>query len=134
MKIAFDDSYDPPAPVLPVHVSGVKGTGPGLLLHALVDTGADCSVISARVVRALRLPIVDKVIVKGFAGKAEPSAVHAIQMRVGGRRLLARVVASGTESLLGRDILNQLELYLDGHSAVCELAPATRRRRRRRRR
>lgn len=130
MKVAFDNSYDPPAPVLPVHVSGINRSGAGLLLHALVDTGADCSVIPARLVRTLRLPLVDKVSVKGFAGKAEPLAVHAVQMRVAGRRLLARVVAFGTEPLLGRDILNQFELRLDGPSGVCQVASPKRTRRR----
>jgi predicted aspartyl protease len=112
--VPFDDTYDPPMPVLPVHVSGVDADGPGVLLHAVVDTGADCSVIPERSARVLRLPIVDMVSVEGFAGDGKPRPIYAARLRFGGHNILARVVAFGEEPLVGRDVLNRLVLHLDG--------------------
>lgn len=114
MLVPFDDSYDPPMPVLPVHVSGVDADGPGVLLHAVVDTGADCSVIPERTARVLRLPIVDMISVQGFAGDGKPRPIYAARLRFDGHDMLARVIAFGREPLLGRDVLNLLILQLDG--------------------
>lgn len=114
MIVPFDDSYDPPMPVLPIHVSGVDANGPGVLLHAVVDTGADCSVIPVRAARALRLPVVDMISVQGFAGDGKARPIYAARLRFAGHNMLARVIAFGEEPLLGRDVLNRLVLHLDG--------------------
>lgn len=114
MLVPFDDTYDPPMPVLPVRVSGVDAGGPGILLHAVVDTGADCSVIPERTANMLRLPIVDMVSVQGFAGDGKPRPIYAARLRIADLNILARVVALGSEPLLGRDVLNRLVLHVDG--------------------
>jgi len=80
----------------------------------LVDTGADCSLIPVSVARALRLPVVDKVSVRGVGAHAIAVDVHAAQVLIAGTRLVARLMAFEEEALLGRDILNRLKLELDG--------------------
>jgi predicted aspartyl protease len=132
VRFAFDQSYDPPAPVLPLHVSGVDAEGPAVLVHALIDTGADCSVIPARVARLLKLPIVDKASVRGFAGDPEQRPIFAARLRIGETILLARLLAIGTEPLLGRDILNQLVVRIDGPNHQLHLTTQPRARPRRR--
>jgi predicted aspartyl protease len=128
VRVAFDESFDPPAAVLPVRVGSVDADGPAVLVHAIIDTGADCSVIPARVARLLKLPIVDKVSVRGFAGDAEPRPVFVARLRIGETSLLARILAIGTEPLLGRDILNQLVMRFDGPNQRLQLEPQPRRR------
>ena len=125
--VPFDDSYDPPMPVLPVHVSGVDLDSAGLLLHAIVDTGADCSVIPERTVRMLKLPVVDMVSVQGFAGDSKAQRIYAARLRIAGRSILARIVGFGGEPLLGRDVLNQLVLRLDGPDRQLEIVARRRR-------
>jgi len=60
----YDRSCHPTAPVLPLRVSR-PGAESGLLLRALIDTGADCTLIPAYLVERLRLPAVDGVAIEG---------------------------------------------------------------------
>jgi predicted aspartyl protease len=125
-RIAFDDGFEPPAAVLPVRVSGIKPRDPAALLRMLVDTGADCSLIPVRIARSLRLPVVDRAEVQGVGGKPQAVAVHAARVRIGTLRVLTRLVAFGDEALLGRDLLNQLILHLDGPALIISAGPRTR--------
>jgi predicted aspartyl protease len=110
----FDAQFDPPAPVLPVHVSGIAEHGPAVLLQMLVDTGADCSLIPEKIARTLRLPLVDKLSIVGVGGSILPVPVHAARLRIGALRVLARVAAYGDEALLGRELLNLLVMRFEG--------------------
>jgi len=120
-RFRFDVRWQPPAPVLPVHVAGVGANDPGVLVPMLVDTGADCSLISERLADTLGLPLVDRVIIQGVGGDPEPVPVYAVRLRLGSRRMLARVVAFADEALLGRDVLNSLLLTFDGPSQELDL-------------
>jgi predicted aspartyl protease len=113
-RVAFDQSYNPPAPVLPVGIGGIDAGSPTTMLRMLVDTGADCTLIPVDVARALRLPLVDKVEVRGVGAAARPVSVHAAQVLIAGMRVVARLMAFEDEALLGRDILNRLAIEIDG--------------------
>lgn len=129
-RIAFDLRFHPPAPVLPVGIGGIDTDAPTTMLRMLVDTGADCSLIPVSVARALRLPVVDKVNVRGVGATSATSVpVHAAQVLLAGTRLVARLMAFDDEALLGRDILNRLKLELDGPAGWLSFsAPSARRR------
>lgn len=127
-RVAFDERYDPPAPVLPVRIAGVQASAPAVLLRMLVDTGADCTLIPARIAKSLGLPIIDRIEVIGVGGKPIAAPVHAARMHVGAVRALTRVVALGNEALLGRDLLNRLVLRIDGPSRMLEATPLRRKR------
>jgi clan AA aspartic protease len=127
-KSAFDaDEFDPPAPVLPVHIGGLDPHDPAALLRMLVDTGADCTVVPTRIVRSLRLPLVDRVKIQGAGGEPQLANVHAARIRIGTLRFVVRVVALGHEKLLGRDVLNRLNLQLDGPAQLLRIAPRPKR-------
>jgi predicted aspartyl protease len=120
----FNEAFEPPAPVLPVHVSGVAAHTPAVLLPMLVDTGADCSLIPVRLARTLRLPVVDELNIVGVGNRAQRVSVHAARLRVGRMRLLARVAALGDEALLGRELLNLIVMRLDGPEKMLHLTVA----------
>jgi len=123
----FDANFDPPAPMLPVHISGVAQHAPAVLLQMLVDTGADCSLIPVRLAKTLRLPIVDYLRIVGVGGTAQLVPVHAARMRVGPLRVLTRLAAFEDEALLGRELLNQLVFTHNGPQQVTQLPARTRR-------
>jgi hypothetical protein len=81
-RVAFDQSYYPPAPVLPVGIGGIDDGSPTTMLRMLVDTGADCTLIPVDVARALRLPMVDKVRARGASadrGHARRRALDGVR-------------------------------------------------------
>jgi clan AA aspartic protease len=112
-RFAYDATLDPPAPVIPVRISGPMGED-AVMLQMLVDTGADCTLVPAPVVRRLGLPQVDVIGVTGVGGARRRTTVHAATIEFGGVRLVARIVAFIDEAILGRDVLNQVVVKLDG--------------------
>ena len=121
---------DPPGPVVPLRL-GPPGSEDTTLLRALVDTGADCTLVPLEVARALRLPVVDEVSIEGLGGEARRALVHAARAEFGGVSCLARVVAFGRESILGRDLLNRTTVCLDGPRLSLSFGPRRRDGRRR---
>jgi predicted aspartyl protease len=130
-RFAYDTSLDPPAPVVPVRISGPVGEE-AVMLAMLLDTGADCTLVPALVVRQLGLPQIDVIGLTGVGGARSRATVHAASVEVGGLRLLARVVAFVDEAILGRDVLNQAIVTLDGSRLVCSVAGPSQKRRRKR--
>jgi predicted aspartyl protease len=112
-RFAYDASLAPPAPVVPVRVAGPLGED-AVMLAMLVDTGADCTLVPAPIVRRLGLPQIDSIHVTGVGGARRRATVHAAAVELGGLRVLARVVAFADEAILGRDVLNQAVVTLDG--------------------
>lgn len=132
-RVSFDDDgFEPPAPVLPVRIAGLKEHDPAAMLRMLVDTGADCTLIPARIAKSLRLPVVDRVEIQGVGGKGQTATVHAARLRLGTLRALVRVVALGDECLLGRDVLNRLVMHIDGPALTIQATPQARPKRPRR--
>jgi predicted aspartyl protease len=113
-RFRYDESLDPAGPVLTVRVASPGDGGPGVLLPALVDTGADCTLVPPGMARALRLPAVGEIWIEGVVGNARRATVHAAALEFAGLRYLARVAAFGSEGVLGRDLLNRVLLRLDG--------------------
>lgn len=112
-RFAYDQSKEPPAPMLPV-LFGAPGSEESVLVSSLVDTGADCTLVPVEIVRRLRLPLVDRLLVEGLGGAVRRAPVHAALIRFAGSRCLTRVIAFDTEAIIGRDLLNRVPLLLDG--------------------
>jgi predicted aspartyl protease len=112
-RFGYDTKVDPPAPVVPVRVSRPLGDE-AVLLSMLVDTGADCTLVPVSLVRQLKLPRIDVIGLTGIGGTRRSSTVHAAAIEVGKLRLVVRVVAFTDEAILGRDVLNDAVVRLDG--------------------
>lgn len=119
MRVRYSEDYDPPAPVVSVRLGSPSG-GSGVHVVALVDTGADMTVMPVAAVESLSLPVVAITGIAGVAGATQAS-VHAGLIDVLGSSILAEVVALGDEAIVGRDILNRSVLMLDGPRRVLEV-------------
>jgi predicted aspartyl protease len=127
-RYPYATRYAPAAPILPVRV-GRPGALPAVLLSALVDTGADVSVLPRGLPARLGLPAVDRVVVAGVDGLRHPLPVYAVEVALNGYRTAIRAVSLGATPLIGRDLLNRITVHLRGPEAILEVdlpSPATR--------
>jgi len=113
----YDTRRTPPAAVLPFRVGLPRGET-SVALVALVDSGADLSVLPQGVVRQLGLPAIGEISVRGVGGTPRRVSLHAAQVEVAGAQRVIEVVGVGQEALLGRDLLNMWVVTLDGPGQV----------------
>ena len=107
----------PPIPVLPVvlyHAASGVGSAE---ISALVDTGADATLVAARYLRQIAAEELYVTRVRSHWGESRAAKIYLVDMEVVGQRLPGVEVIADDQSndvLLGRTVLNRLILLLDG--------------------
>jgi predicted aspartyl protease len=123
MKCKYSSDFNPPAPVIELCVS-VPLSKDDISLTALIDSGADVTVIPERIISQLKIRRVDSTLASGFGKGVVEASVYAAVLSVEGilKPKIYRVL-SWRENyvLLGRDLLNQLITVLDGPNGVLKL-------------
>jgi len=123
MKFPFDQSFSPPMPVLVITLRNEHeglSTGP---LDALVDTGADGTVVPVAHLRNIRAPVIGRALLHSHLG-VRHVVLHIADVRIAELVLPGIVVAAdreGQELILDRDVLNRLRLLLDGPAQVTQV-------------
>ena len=83
-------------------------------IEALVDTGSVYLVISAEMVQQLGLRLIGQQLVKYADGRQETVGVtEAILIKIEGRRTTEDALVTGDEVLIGRVVLEKLDLLVD---------------------
>ena len=118
IRFPFDETLDPPAPVVPLRITHPHLRDGAVVLSALIDTGADSTCIPVAVASRLRLPIVDVADVEGVGGLRNRVRIHSARVEVATIRILASVVALGDEAIVGRDVLSRAFFCIDGPQRV----------------
>jgi len=118
-QFPYDRSRLPAAPALPVTL-GRPGAAGKVAALAIVDTGAELSVIPTRLTRSLRLPVIGEVTVQGVTGSRR-AQIYGADVEIDGVRILVEAVGVGTHTLIGRDVLNRWTLLLRGPAQMLEL-------------
>lgn len=107
--------------MLPVRV-GRPGAAPEIFFSALVDTGADISVLPLGLPAQLHLPAVGRLTVAGVEGPPRSLPLYAVEVSVNGYRVIARAVSLGTTPLIGRELINKMLMRFDGPKALLEVS------------
>jgi|GEM_PF-253557 len=117
MSHPYLDTYYPPMPALEVQLGYPEEAlvlGP---LPAIVDTGADGTLVPQSLIDQIRAPLVDEVRVRSHWGEWRTMQLFTVDVGIGQLRLPAIEVAGDDqdkEIVLGRNILNRLRLLLEG--------------------
>ncbi len=123
MKFPYDASYLPAAPSIEIRIGAPEEPlriGP---LAALVDTGADVSIVPIRHIERLGVQVDNRKFLRSAWGEHRPVDIYLLDLGIGEMRFpLVEIVADdqGDDVILGRNLLNKLDLRLDGPRTVLE--------------
>lgn len=110
-------SYRPPFPALIVALRSPTGGQSTNEIVALADTGADITSIPVRLLSEIDAPEIDEVRLRSHWGHAVNVVTYLVDVVIGDSVLPAIEVAgdmTNNEIVLGRDVINQLILLVDG--------------------
>jgi predicted aspartyl protease len=117
IRYSYNQQVTPPAPFVHVGIRSIT-TGTGVAdCPAQIDTAADTTVLPQQIVEALELEPLDQVPILGFDGHLSQVYRFLVSLSLHNLDpLVLRVLASADEPyvLLGRDVLNQYRILLDG--------------------
>jgi len=119
----YSTSLSPPGPVATVRVVHPATGAESDEFAGKLDTGADMSVLPEMLVRQLGVPPWGRVRAKGFDGSDSLHLVYYVRLVVEGFPLPAVrcMSAHRNDALLGRDVLNQFIVTLDGKHLAFEI-------------
>lgn len=124
LSFDYDTSYFPSAPFLPITIDGYSPEAPTLSVGAFVDSGADGTMLPEDMLQAIGAEYEDTVRMRGSAGGTQRLDRYTVRIQINRQTIhaiSAVATAAGSEPLLGRDVLNQLTLTLNGPAEVLEL-------------
>ncbi len=119
----YSRNYYPSAPVAEI---GIRQTPQGFEIEteALIDTGADATILPFSLLQRINAIYAETVTMRSVTGISQRVQTFVIAVRVGPHLISGiRAVADkqGNEAILGRDVLNQLILTLNGPALVTEI-------------
>lgn len=109
--------YDPAMPVAELALLSLETGEPLVNLTAVVDTGADATMIPIDVLTAAGALYLRARRLVTVTGHARPVDIYLTTVQLGPHVVHAvRAVAmpAGSEPIIGRDVLNELEILLNG--------------------
>jgi predicted aspartyl protease len=112
----YSRDFDPPAPFIDMIVAAPSDSGSQRSVGALLDTGAEVSVIPQQIVHELELSPYAEMVIEAFDGRRQRVNLYVVALEIAGTRLsLVRAIAYSTSyAILGRDVLNRFLTTLDG--------------------
>ena len=118
--------YFPPIPAIEISLGypdEALRMGP---LPAIVDTGADGTLIPQALIDDLAAPFIDDMRIRSHWGEWRSVQLFTLDIGIGEFRLSAIEVAGdeeGDEIILGRNVLNKLRLHLNGPGKQVKVTP-----------
>lgn len=119
-----NQDYNPSMPVITIGVSKPGGKTAAATLEAIIDTGADGTLIPLNILTAAGAKLIDSAHLRGITGHREPVALYLATIHIGPIQIHGVRVAAmlpDDEAILGRDVLNKLEILLNGYAGVTEV-------------
>lgn len=113
----YDSSYEPAAPVVRIGLSPSGGSEAQQWVAALLDSGADATMIPVDLLIASGARYMERRQIRGVVGKAVQVNLYLTAVHIGDHVIPAiRAIGGeiGSEAIIGRDVLNQLEIILNG--------------------
>jgi len=125
IEFPYDDTYSPPAPVCQVSFS-VARTGQSVgPLGAILDTGADGTLVPQRYLDAIGARRVMETGLRSQWGERRVVYLYLVTLHIGEIELPGTYVVGDERSdeiVLGRNVLNCLKIWLEGPENISRLS------------
>ena len=125
LAFPYSQVYIPAMPALEI-VLGRAGRTQGVMtISALIDTGSDGTLMPINALEEVGARYVSAARLRTILGNSQPVDIYVVSLRIGPHTLpVVRVaaMAKDSEPILGRNVLNQLAVMLNGLAGVVELA------------
>lgn len=116
-QVYDNENYDPAMPVVEIKLLSTQSDDRIAPLNALIDSGADATMIPIDALESTDSLYFSTRRMRGITGQSIPVDTYFTVVQVGPyiiRGVKAVALPVGSETILGRDIINQLELTLNG--------------------
>lgn len=120
----YSSAYFPSAPIVQIKLQHPDGTAVTELISAFVDSGADATIVPEAILSDLGTQSDDEGVVVSAWGSRKRVAFHMIDILLGDTLIPSIDVLADPhvdEVILGRDVLNQFRIILDGVGGVVEI-------------
>lgn len=120
----YSDQFDPPAPSCQIYLSATRRRyriGP---LSALLDTGADATLIPQRYLTEINATRTFEMGLRSQWGERRTVYLYLVNLRIDDIELPGVFVVGDERSheiVIGRNVLNQLRIFLDGPNRTAQL-------------
>ncbi len=123
---AYDLTQSPPAPMLRVTIAQVTNPRRRETLPALLDTGSDMTAIPRRFVAKFQLYSVGRLSFEDVQSETAMFYTYAVRLTIASLRIpRLKVILTGLDFVVvGRDVLNQLYVLLNGPDLTFDVATA----------
>jgi len=116
----YSRTYNPAAPVVQVTLRTRHGASDRL--SAFLDTGADGTIVPLTILRQIGARYNDKRNLFGATGAGQLVGLYPIHVQIGTQLVYGINAAGyGNEVIIGRDVLNQITVILEGPIGICEI-------------
>lgn len=125
MNYHYSRNYFPSAPIIEVTLIAVAEAlrvGP---LPALVDSGADGTIIPINHLNEIHAPPTEEMVIRSQWGERYRVMLYLVDMQIGDLTFPGLEVAGdeiANEIIVGRDILNRLRILLNGPKEMVEVS------------
>ena len=124
VRYLYNQNHRPPAPFVHVTLRDPDGKVELAELPAQIDPAADRTIIPIEVVEQIGLLPLDDISLVGLGGKITSYRTHLVSLAI--RRCEAHMIEVAAYNgepwiLLGRDVLNQFRVVLDGPALALEV-------------
>lgn len=126
LQVSFDYDNNYPGPAFPVAVLTLvsRETGQEQQVTGYLDSGADGTLIPTRILQQIRARVVDEGWARTVSGQRYPVRLYAVNIRIGSHTIYGVDVVANertNEVIVGRDLLNQLVVTLNGLAEITEI-------------
>ena len=118
-------AFGPALPIVEVTISPIDGTHNGGEMRALIDSGADATIIPIDILNKIDADKVGRAQMRWGSHPSQTYDVYLIMLKIGPFQIRGvRVLADkfNNEIILGRNALNQMIVTLNGLANVVEIS------------